>query len=392
MQKKIKAIIFFVLVLCPLSASFNIGYVGEGEYFEVVKASFSTINTVSSESAIKTKVSNLNHQNNEKYGLQYSKELNNENFKTLESLKRDEVEEGPYYPIELKSIEVDKETKEFLMIGDQEATSYIKRINDLDALLVLKAQKSDSTESFTLLYDGEFLIEGLYTPMLFNEEVDRLNRELCKKLVSDDYSLVKISTVPENASIYIDNKRMESETKTFLLKKGEHHITLSTYGYLSHEENINIDEDSSFSFLLPPKESTKVFVSTTPYDATLFLNGYPVESKWIETTLPYTITLKKDGFESFSYQKEKDDNIIKLTLKPEINVDLSKEKKKEFYLTLFSSLVSFGGYCGVRALSNIYQKDIFNTLSYIATGATVISLVSLVRSAVEYYKVESGGR
>ena len=66
------------------------------------------------------------------------------------------------------------------------------------------------------------------------------------------------------------------------------------------------------------------------------------------------------------------------------------EKKNSFYRSILTSLLSFGGYTAVNAVENINGTSGPNALKVVFGGISIVSLINLVCTAIDYY--ESAGQ
>ena len=155
--------------------------------------------------------------------------------------------------------------------------------------------------------------------------------------------------------------------------------------------------DGSYDEIKLSLEESEPFVlsfSTYPFDADIYFNGIKVEKGIMDSArVPYIITLSSDRFSQYSYQERRELNHITLSMAPlwTESVDLLGQKKGEFYSSLFYVLLSFGGYTASNAITNYYSSTLGSFSKVVFTGCTVVSLVSLVQSAIDYYNAAQTG-
>lgn len=71
--------------------------------------------------------------------------------------------------------------------------------------------------------------------------------------------------------------------------------------------------------------------------------------------------------------------------------DIVMEKKNSFYRSILTSLLSFGGYTAVNAVENINGTSGPNALKVVFGGISIVSLINLVYTALDYYGSASQG-
>ncbi|MCI7607375.1 MAG: hypothetical protein MSS69_11555, partial [Spirochaetales bacterium] len=71
--------------------------------------------------------------------------------------------------------------------------------------------------------------------------------------------------------------------------------------------------------------------------------------------------------------------------------DIITEKKNSFYRSIFTSLISFGGYTALGAVERINGNSGPNTLKVVFGGISIVSLINLVSTAIDYYSSAGQG-
>ncbi len=278
---------------------------------------------------------------------------------------------------------------EFLSIGDRDANYYIRAVKAVDGLLYIKSEEDGSVEKVDLYFNGDLIHSAWYSSALRESEEEALYSLFSSLFLSEDYSLYKLSVSPSDAAVLVDGSMLESGKRYLILKDGTHTFSLSSYGSKSAVFSFDLDGSASeLSLSLEKAEPFTLSLTTYPFDVDIFVNGIRREEKIIDGLYtPFLITLSRENFAEYSYQERTEKNHITLYMAPQWieDADLINEKKDTFYKSLFYLLLSYGGYTASNAISSYYSSDIGNVSKVVFTGCSVVSLIELVRSAVDYY-------
>lgn len=397
MLRKTKLLLIFILmmVVMPLWAdSYRIGVLGEDtEYCGIIKESLEIISQVYSEDAIlraKERNEAIKHQ---EYLLKRSSDLLSENFSSLNAAEVP-YQMGDTLQIEVVTLNVDDGVAAFLRKGDKDAFSYVALSENLDALFFVKADSVASIRDITVLMDGEIIREVPYVNSLHAYEEKAL-LDLFASLYLDDVHHVYAFTVdPSSSALVVDGESVVSGYA--MLREGLHSFALEAYGYKGIQESRELTgEETSVSFLLEPSLPHDLYVSTKPWNASVYFNGSKMEGKTLSGIYaPYTLSLSAEGFANASYQTRKDVEKVEISMKPAWGKDndVMMDKKAEFYRSLFYTIGFFGTYCATNSLSNIYVDNAaLKPVSVVLGGVSLVSLVYLVQSAVDYFSAAGLG-
>ena len=125
-----------------------------------------------------------------------------------------------------------------------------------------------------------------------------------------------------------------------------------------------------------------------------YLNGEKVEGKYIPSLhSPYTLSLSSPDFSHFTFQSKSNEERVEIEMNPlwTEDKDIVMEKKNSFYRSILTSLLSFGGYTAVNAVENINGTSGPNALKVVFGGISIVSLINLVYTALDYYGSASQG-
>ena len=196
-----------------------------------------------------------------------------------------------------------------------------------------------------------------------------------------------------SVSIVIDGNVKTNSSDLIVLENGPHTFTLSASGYLDKTETIEVGEDRDINLSLSPHDSHSLYISTLPWSVDMRVNGEVSDGKFIQSIhSPYTISLSSPNFSHLTFQSNRMDESIDVELNPlwtEAD-EIIIEKKNDFYRSIFTSLLSFGCYTALRAVENINGTTGPNALKVVFGGISIVSLINLVCTAIDYY--ESAGQ
>ncbi len=299
--------------------------------------------------------------------------------------------------LEIEKVSVDLSPYfSFLSAGDEDALSYILNREKLDAVFCIDSVSDGEIDRINLLYNGKSIHTAWYSSAMLSAEEEILHHLLASIFLDDDYCLYRLVLSPENASVSLDGKLYDRKSDYIVLENGEHVFSLASYGYRKAEMKLTLDgTEEEIELSLEPDETFDLFISTLPYDAEIYLNGKRTEERLVRDVFsPYTVALSSPRFDGFSFQERQRNNVIKLEMEPlwRGQGDILEEKKGAFYSSLFYLLISFGGWSASSSVSVFVSPSLGEFSKVVFTGASIVSLVNLVRTAVDYYNTASSGR
>ncbi|MBN2694256.1 serine/threonine protein kinase [bacterium] len=167
------------------------------------------------------------------------------------------------------------------------------------------------------------------------DSADQLHQESIELKVEQatvKYGLVRVTSNPEGAVIYIDNKKTDKKTNVTLQEVivGEHNVFLELNGYDAHFEKFKVSENelTEISATLYKEGTVRhgfLTVNLKTEGADVLLNGevlsFPAENIKVEPDKEFTITAKKSGYESFSITKK-----LKIGEKESVDIELQKKR------------------------------------------------------------------
>ncbi len=390
---------FFVLVLFILftpfflsAESFTCLVQGESEsYVSLLENVLSSFSSVSSSKALELREKRRNEESWKNDIKSKTSESKNEKWS-----EKNEESVTHYTTLDLEIVDVDLSLySEFLSTCDKDAYEYLMRNNGLDALFYVQAYQDKSSEFINLFFNGELIRSAWYNTLLRESEESALYSLLEEILLSPEWGVYTVTLTPEDATLLLDGETLLSDKRYLILKEGTHTFSLSSYGYKSCIYTYNLTRDTrELNLTLEKDETYDLFLTTYPFESEIYFNGIKKESKLIEDIYnPYSITLISSLFSLYSYQERRRSDHITLYLSPSwmASSSLMEDKKASFYSSLFYLLLSFGGYTASEAITNYYSENIGSITKVVFTGCTVVSLIELIQSAVDYYNAAQMG-
>lgn len=394
--KKFKTKLFISFIFLLLSPSFlgaesfRLCISGSSsQYGLLVEDVLSSFSSFSSTSALETR----KEREEREIEIEYLKELteNSQKERNLEIEKRESIS---YTSLSLELVDLDlSRYSEFLATLDKDAFSYLRAKNNLDGILYINALSEGEVEKVEIIYNAELIHSLYYNSLLKESEEEALYSLFSSLFLSDSFDYYHLDIYPDNTTVTIDGNICNSSF--VILEKGEHNITLDSLGYIGQSFSFNTEEGAkTIEYRLEEKEPFSLYVSTLPYSSTFLLNGIKSEEKLIsEVTEPFSLSFSSNGFRDYSFQSKEKESIINVSLEPAWidNETLLRDKKNDFYSSLFYLLLSFGGYTASMALENIYSSSIALPLRVVFTGTSLVSLVRMIDCATSYYQASSIG-
>ena len=393
-NRRLLIFLVFILTLCPLGAeSWRYSILGENDgYVALVDSVISLmpyVDNVDMTKSVRERAERNERIKTEKKKAEYYEK---ENYTSLSSLSFSQVT----IPERLEIEKVDTSFSDYsslLRTGDTDTYEYLLSQNNLDALIYVKSEGEGTIRDIEVIYNGKIIRKAFYTTSLFNYEEEALTDYFTSLLLSTDHNWHRINVDVPSVSIVIDGNVKTNSSDLIVLENGPHTFTLSASGYLDKTETIEVGEDRDIKLSLSPLDSHSLYISTLPWSVDMRVNGEVSDGKFIQSIhSPYTISLSSPNFSHLTFQSNRMDEIIDVELNPlwtEAD-EIIIEKKNDFYRSIFTSLLSFGGYTALRAVENINGTTGPNTLKVVFGGISIVSLINLVCTAIDYY--ESAGQ
>ena len=391
-----RLLIFLVLILtlCPLGAeSWRYSILGENDgYVALVDSVISLVpyvDNVDMTKSVRERAERNERIKTEKKKAEYYEK---ENYTSLSTLSLSQVT----IPERLEIEKVDTSFSDYsslLRTGDTDTYEYLLSQNNLDALIYVKSEGEGTIREIEVIYNGGIIRKAFFTTSLFNYEEEALTDYFTSLLLSTDHNWHRINVDVPSVSIVIDGNVKTNSSDLIVLENGPHTFTLSASGYLDKTETIEVGEDRDINLTLSPLDSHSLYISTLPWSVDMRVNGEVSDGKFIQSIhSPYTISLSSPNFSHLTFQSNRMDESIDVELNPlwtEAD-EIIIEKKNDFYRSIFTSLLSFGGYTALRAVENINGTTGPNALKVVFGGISIVSLINLVCTAIDYY--ESAGQ
>ena len=394
-NRRFLIILVFILTLCPLGAeSWRYSILGENDDYVALLDSVISLMPYVDDERILESVSERMERNEriktEKKKAEYYEE---ENYKSISSLTQSPVSLSERLEIEKVNTSF-SDYSSLLRIGDRDTYEYLMTQNNLDALIYVKCEGEGTIREIEVIYNGEIIRKAFYTNSLYNYEEEALVDYFTTHLLSSNHNWHHINVNVPSVSITIDGNVKTNSTDLIVLENDPHTFSLSSSGYSPKTEVIEVGEERDINLNLSPLDSHSLYISTIPWSVDMRINGEFRDNKYIQSIYsPYTISLSSPSFSILTYQSNRVDERVDVELNPlwMDDDDIIMEKKNDFYRSIFTSLLSFGGYTAIRAVENINGWTGRNALKVVFEGISIVSLINLVCTAIDYYSSAGQG-
>lgn len=316
-----------------------------------------------------------------------------ENFTALENMSTDESVSDDELILEVVSVTVSDIENEYLMKGDEEAFSYVMLSDNLDLLIVSDTKEDGMLRDTSLYVNGREVYSSLYLQSDDDEEFRSILSVLLPYIKSPETIIVPVQ-IPPVVSLSVDGEAVTPIRSVIALEKGEHDFVFTSPRFERLEETLYVDESTVLSPEFTPLFSGPAFISSLPYDASIYYQGMPVENHVVpEGTVPFSISARRAGFAPYSMQSTEITDTISISLRPEWmgeNDTLSRAKGR-FYNNLVATLVSFGALVATNSISGIYTDLELAPVAVAFTGISFVQLVELLDSMFDYFQIARMG-
>ena len=390
-NRRLLIILVFLLTLCPLGAeSWRYSILGENEeYMALVDSVISLMPYVDNQDVLSAVSERI--ENNERIKRDKKKAVNYE---------KEDYSSIPLPSISLPdTLEIERVDLSFpqfdslLSSSDKDAYEYLIAQNNLDALIYIKSSGEGTIKDIEVLYNGNVIRKAYYTTSLYSYEEEALVTYFTSLLLSPSHNWHRINLDVPSFSLTIDGKAKADSSSIVILKNGLHNVSISSTGYVDKTEVIETGDERDINLSLSPLDSHSLYISTVPWNVEMKVNGEKLEGKYIPSLYsPYTLSLSSPSFSHLTFQSNRRDESVEVVLNPLWTEDneIIEEKKNDFYRSIFTSLLSFGGFTAMRAVENI-EGNGSNTLKVVFGGISIVSLINLVCTAIDYYSSASQG-
>ncbi len=395
MPRKIRFFLLFLILFFSASVlnaeSFKVAVAGENdEYVTLFKTVLSSFKSIGSSSVLSLREERRTRENMVSRSKAVTTASKNE---TTSTEKEDTL--TPYEILTLEIVTPDlSRYSSFLSSGDADAYDYVRTGESIDGIFYIASTPDTDADFITVYFNGEVIHSAWYNTMLERSEEDILYSLLSALLLGDEWNLYTLSLSPEDASISVDGSGYTGDGY-LILQNGTHVFSVSAYGYRESIFSLSLrGDEKEIALSLVPTEPFTLSITTYPFDCDVYFNGIKTDGKIIAgASVPYLVTLSHPRFSFFSYQERRENNHITLEMAPlwTDSEDLITEKKGAFYSSLFYVLLSFGGYSASNAVSNYYSEELGEFSKVVFTGCSIVSLVNLMQSAVDYYNAARMG-
>lgn len=383
-------LLVFALSLSSLFAeSYSYALLSENDgYREILSEVLTLFGEVRNQDRIDEVKGRLILESEYSYDRSYDSYLKSEDFDSIESLSKADVDFSSLSLSESSHAFSDSERD--LIFSEEEAIEYYKRLYSLDMIISVKEVSSDPIPLLEVSVDGERVL-GTYYESLERERQIKELIGIFLTLFEDESTHVYSFELPQSGKLEVDGEDVLLDLGYVALEDGEHEFSYSAPGYISDSMRLTLDGSSDrIDFSLTPIAPRALLVTPIPYDARVFYNGIEEEDHIIDDAIyPFTVTLSHEGFGVYSLQSMERLISVGMTMKPiwMTGYNLLSDAKGEFYKSLFTTLALFGGYVASGVVSRVYSDvpELY-PMTGVTLGMSVVSLVNLVQSIFEYYE------
>lgn len=394
-----KLSLFIILLLLPFSlvaAPYRVAAVSDDDAFSSLLDDVLTV--LSGEVTSPDAIAEYEKKTAEREELEKAEELSSlrrsESFDAIESFGEDdeEITDDDSLVVEIIAPEFSDVEKSFLLQGDEDAFTYLMLRENLDLLIAADAKEDGLMTECTVYANGEEIHRNLYISSDDSSEFDSLLSALFPML-KDDEVIVRVEA-PSTVSLSIDGEAVTLIRSVIVMERGEHLLRFTSPVY----ETVEMTIDAEDGLVVAPEfvefPTSKLFISTLPYDAELYFQGLKSESHFIpEADVPFQITAVREGFAPLLVQSRLPLESINLTLRPQWmeDNDIVERAKDRFYTNLLATIISFGCYVASDSLSGIYTDADMAPAVTLFAGVSFVQLVELFDSMFDYYQASRLG-
>jgi len=208
------------------------------------------------------------------------------------------ISETPhYFPLVIKKIDsMPEEFKVFPQYNNKPDQFHINTQNDLYLFLTIEPLDENSLNVLlSIYYDKGLFYHGsqILNTASLPSDIEKLVRNIEKKITGPDSGQVFITGTPQDAGIYIDNIFKGKLPLTIEnLRVGSHTLTIRKTGYKEKSENIVIDKNNLLKINIALNDNTEgqsIKIISKPEGAEIYL-----DVDYLGKT-PLTLTLSEKG-------------------------------------------------------------------------------------------------
>ena len=287
-------------------------------------------------------------------------------------------------PVILK--DVPEEDIEFLLSGDEYAVKHYMRTNGLNELWILEGRMRDGLEEVAVIRDGIEEMLFLTSHEFRARDEKRMLEFFLSEYRNRDVHLLHLQG-NVSASILVDGEPAEMIGPYVLLPGTTAKITLERPLYESAEYDVDTEKDDRLVYELRAREGESVFVSSIPYTDDITYNGAPAVGGFIPTpSLPFTVSVKKDGYESLVVSSPESIGLLEPVLFPSElrDEDMLLDARDRFYTDLIITLSGFGLGVVSSVVDSVMEDTDLTGLSTFCYGLSVFQLIRTMDSLFAY--------
>ena len=287
-------------------------------------------------------------------------------------------------PVQIK--DVPEEDLAFLLSGDEHALWHYMRTNGLNELWILEGRMRDGLEEVAVIRDGiEEMLFLTSHEFRARDEKRMLEFFLSEYRAREAHLLLGQGNV--SAEILVDGEPAEMIGPYVLLEGTKARIRVERPLYESAEYDVDTEKDDRLVYELKPREGESVFVSSIPYTDDITYNGRTAVGGFIPSpSLPFTVSVKKDGYESLVVSSPESIGLLEPVLFPSELRDEGKllDARDRFYTDLILTLSGFGLGVVSTVVDSVVENTDLTGLSTFCYGLSVFQLIRTMDSLFAY--------
>lgn len=318
-----------------------------------------------------------------------------ESFSSVESYEEPEESDDETVVLEIAEVELTENERSYLLSGDRDATEYVRLSKDLDLIIAADVTEEGLMSHAVVYANGDPVHDAMYVSSDEADEFLSLSEAVLPYLKDENTVIIPVS-MPGIVSLSVDGEAVSPVNGYIALEKGEHSFTYSSPVYITHEEIVDVDENTVLSPDLVPVFSGPLFIHSVPFDADIYYQGMKVEDHIAENgTVPFSVTARMDGFAPYSVQATSVpySRIVDIALRPEWmgENDMIERNKNRFYAILLSTLTTFGLQVAANSLNDIFPDWGIGPAGAFFAGMSVVQLIELFDSMFDYFQAAKLG-
>lgn len=304
----------------------------------------------------------------------------------------------------ITDVEYPQSLSEYINELDVQVLDYIARKNNLDVMLIVSSTPFDEfyrTRLFAYTASKQTLsrlFDKISIPSAQNDFPYEMLLEYAHYISDSSYGFLLFSSMVPGSTFFCSVHEHIWSAPAVLIPAKEHEIYISAVGYEPASHNVTIQKNEIKRVTL---EQIRVATLPTLLYSTLGLSSFEILPSidgrlpyiWQKPTYPFTISVEKFGFASYSAQVHEASSVLQFEPVPlwltQIQ-DLAIGAQQEAYASLGRSLLLIGAYVVTKTLPYAFgQASALSAWDPLSTAAGALAGCSLFDTTIklfDYYR------